>query len=94
MHAKVPVDWQDWYILPENARICLLCEGNHIKNEYHFLFECQLYNTERSHVEHALNVSFTQLGEVEKLSLVFEHPFILGKYVRQAIRKCCEKLFR
>ena len=56
--------------------------GNHVENEYHFLFQCELYSVERLQVEHALNVSFTQLAEVEKLNLVFEHPFILGKLVK------------
>ncbi len=80
--------------LPGNPRVCLLCEGNHGTHEYHFLFQCELYSIERSQVEHALSVSFTQLAKVEKLNLVFEHPFILGKFVRQAIRKHHEKLYR
>ncbi len=80
--------------LQEKDRICLLCDGNYIENEHHFLFQCELYNTERTQLEYALDISFTDLSDVEKFNLVFRHPFILGKYIRKAIRKRREKLYR
>ena len=73
--------------IPEADRICLLCNGNHVENEVHFLFKCEFYNLERTQLETALGVPLINLTDIEKFNLVFEHPFSLGKYVRSAFRK-------
>ncbi len=58
------------------------------------MFQCELYNTERSRLEVAIGVLLANLNEKEKYDLVFEHPFILAKYVRTAFRKRREKLYK
>ncbi len=78
--------------LLEKDRICLLC--NQVEDEYHFRFQCELYNVERTQPSHRLNVTLSELTEQEKLNLVFEHPFILGKFVRKAMKKRREKMYR
>ncbi len=80
--------------LPEQQRICLLCDSNQVENELHFVFQCHLYDIERNQFEHALNVSFSELSDIDKFTTIFQHPFILGRYLRQAIRKRRDKLYR
>ena len=66
--------------IPEADRICFLFNGNHVENELHFLFKCELYNLERARLETSLGVPLINLTDKEKFKLVFEHPFSLGKY--------------
>ena len=80
--------------LPEQQRICFLCDTNQVENELHFLFHCHLYDVERNQFEQALNISFIELTDKDKFTTVFQHPFMLGRYLRQAIRKRREKLYR
>ncbi len=80
--------------LEENQRICLVCDMNEIENEHHFLFECNLYSAERSVFETKLNCTFSGMSIVNKFKTVFEHPFLLGKYVKIAFSKRRDKLYK
>ncbi len=80
--------------LPEQQRLCLLCDSNQVENEWHLLFHCNLYDVERSQFEHSLNISFGDLTDNNKFTTVFQHPFMLGRYLRQVIRKRRQKLYR
>ncbi len=44
--------------LTEAERICEVCGSNQVENEYHFLFECDLYNNGRSVMETAMRANF------------------------------------
>ncbi len=60
---------------------------NQVENKSHFLFQCELYNIERSRLEVAIGVPLANLNEKDKYDLLFEHPFILAKYVHKSFRK-------
>ncbi len=80
--------------LKENERICLLCQQNCVENEAHFLFECDLYETERSQFEAEIGVNFSNLSTENKFRTVFEHPYRLGKFLKAAINKRKTKLYK
>ncbi len=65
-----------------------------MENEEHFLFECGFYSTERSNMETGINCNFIDLSSAEKFKLIFWHPFRLAKYIKSAIDKRREKLYR
>ena len=73
--------------LKECDRICLLCQQNMVENEEHFLFECDLYDTERNQFENEANINFAMLDTTEKFQKAFEHPYKLGRYMRVAMNK-------
>ena len=62
--------------------MCKLCDKNQIENEAHFLFDCDLYTNHRTDKLASLNADFDQMNELQKLELVFKHPFALGIYVK------------
>ena len=35
--------------IPRNERVCILCNSNHVENEFHFLLVCPLYRELRKH---------------------------------------------
>ena len=80
--------------LDESERICLLCDSNQVESEKHFLFECELYNNERSRLEDAIGVNLANYNDGEKFEFIFNHPFVLGKYIRSAIIKRRAKLYK
>ena len=75
-------------------RLCQVCDGNHIENEIHFLFECPEYNEYRIEFETAINVTFSDLSISERFEKVFSHPHSLGRYVTRAYKKRQEKMYR
>ena len=54
--------------IPEADRICLLCNGNHVESELHFLFKCELYNLERTRLETTLGVPLINLTDKENFN--------------------------
>ena len=75
-------------------RICLFCAQDKVENETHFLFECSLYDVERRQFETSMNCNFEPMSTVDKFKMVFDHPFGLGRYMRLAMNKRTEKLYR
>ncbi len=80
--------------LNECDRICLLCQQNKIENEAHFLFECDLYDTERNQFVNETDINLAELSTDEQFRSVFEHPFRLGRYMRTAMHKRKNKLYK
>ncbi len=80
--------------LAVDERTCLICETNSVENEEHFLFDCNYYLDERTKLENDIGCSFNDMNADEKFQTVFEHPFRLAKYVKAAINKRKQKLYR
>ncbi len=80
--------------LKENERICLLCEKDCIENEAHFLFDCDLYNNERNQFETDIGIIFSDMNTENKFRTIFEHPFMLGKFMKAAVNKRKQKLYK
>ena len=76
-----------------NDRKCLLCNSNEIENEEHFMFSCNLYNSERQKLENTIGVNFNSLNNTGKFETVFKHPYTLSKYVKSAFIKRRENLY-
>ena len=56
---------------PPNERYCKVCNLNKVEDEYHFLFSCPLYQTERSnfYVDYVTDVGqFMILQDEEKVT--------------------------
>ncbi len=79
--------------LAVNDRKCLLCNSNEVEDEEHFLFSCVLYNAERVKLENAIGVSFNTLDNKSKFEAIFNHPYILGKFMKSAVKKRRENLY-
>ncbi len=80
--------------IPENLRTCTFCNNNAVENEVHFLFECDYYRMERTRLENAINVNLSILNNNVRFSIIFDHPYALGKYVRSALKKRKDSLYR
>ena len=78
----------------ECDRICLLCQQNKVESEAHFLFECDLYDSERNQFETGADINFRELNLVEKFRNVFKHPYRLGKFMKTAMDKRKRKLYK
>ncbi len=44
---KLPIEKGRWNNTPRNDRICPDCPNRQIGDEFHYLFECSKFNTER-----------------------------------------------
>ena len=56
-------------ILPREERICRFCSINAIENEFHFLTQCSLYNSERVKLFEKVrdfNCNFVLLNDIDK----------------------------
>ncbi len=80
--------------LDKEDRICQLCTSNEIEDEAHFLFYCDLYAAHRHELETGIGARFVDMNISEKFSSVFEHPYILGRYLENAFCKRRENLYR
>lgn len=58
-------------------RLCLVCKSGEVESEFHFLFTCEAYASEREKFMESINL------RIDNMSLVnaFKHPFALGGYV-------------
>jgi hypothetical protein len=59
----------------ETERICTFCNNNEIENEFHFLFECMLYNNAREIFFNKIaksNTEFCTMSHVMKINTLFE----------------------
>ncbi len=75
-------------------RICQLCDMNEVEDEAHFLFNCKLYDVIRASFEADLGSPLQNMSISEKFNLVFEHPYILGRFMRKAMNMRKDKLYR
>ncbi len=73
---------------------CLICETNAVGNEEHFLFDCNYYSDERMKLENDIGCSFNTMNTDDKFQTVFEHPFRIAMFVKTAITKRKQKLYR
>ncbi len=80
--------------LKECDRICLLCQQNRVESEAHFLFECDLYESERNQFENGANINLNVLNTADKFKNVFDHPYRLGRFIRAAMDKRKSKLYK
>ena len=59
--------------IPVHQRLCPFCDAS-VEDEYHFIFECDMYNDERKSLMDYLRTvepNFTRLNRNEQLKLVF-----------------------
>lgn len=69
--------------------ICNLCDLDQIETEYHFIFECPVYERERADFLNTLNLDGSSVG----LRDLFKHPFQTGKYVWKIwMKRACHLL--
>ncbi len=82
--------------LNEEDRICQLCDSNDIENEAHFLFYCNLhvYAPYRDELETGIGAVFQNMTDEEKFCRVFNHPYVLGRYIEKAFCKRRENLYK
>ncbi len=69
-------------------RICNLCDMNCVEDQYHFMFQCSLYDQYREELfikaRNCIN-EWDNLSNCDKLSTLFtELPRSLGKYVKNS----------
>ena len=79
--------------LKVEERTCLVCNSSDVENEEHFLFNCNFYSAERARFETELGCTFNELSIIEKFKTVFEHPYKLARFVKDATNKRKMKLY-
>ena len=77
-----------------NLRTCTFCNNNAVENEVHFLFECDYYRTERIRLENSINANLSILNDNVRFTIIFDHPYALGKYLRTALKKRKDSRYR
>ncbi len=80
--------------LAEKDRLCQLCQQQRIENEAHFLFECDIYSTDRTQLEATMNCRFLDMDTADKFKSVFKHPYALGTFMKSAIQKRRNLLYK
>ena len=81
---------------PLAERICICCSTNSVESEYHFLFECELYDDERRSWYQNMNFdlpTLNNLSMVERMSIVFCKPKLTAKYITVLMEKRRAKLY-
>ena len=72
--------------LPASQRLCRVCDHGSVKDEYHFVFNCSLYEQERK--SWFKQMDYTPTGElVFDFQAVFQKPYLLGKYLKTTMAK-------
>ena len=46
-NTKLPIETGRWLNIPRHHRVCILCINRNIRDEYHYLFECQFFAQKR-----------------------------------------------
>ena len=75
--------------VPEQNRICSFCESNSIENEYHFVFDCSLYNELRNdfiHNVYSINPDIRFYSRDNKIKYFMSRQYIklFSNFVRDA----------
>ncbi len=74
---------------PRENRLCCLCNMNCVEDQFHFMFDCPLYNNYRNDLyvsARTLITGWDNLSNCDKLSTLFnEMPRKLGKFVKKLI---------
>jgi len=82
-------------LIPVEERTCLICKGNCIENEQHFLMYCRVYTTLRrelySHISNA-DTHYPSLSDNEKAKFLLRAENtvtskIIGKYIHSMFLK-------
>ena len=78
-------------------RICTLCNTGNVEDQIHFLFHCNLYETQRNEFYvKARNIieRWDELSDIDKLASLFKHMSrALGKYVKNIFLLRRNKLY-
>ncbi len=64
------------------------------ENEAHFLFECDWYDTERNQFVNETDINLAELSTADNFQKVFEHKNRLGRYMKTALHKRKNKLYK
>jgi hypothetical protein len=71
-----------WRGIPEEQRICKMCNTQSVESESHFLLHCPTFDTQRreyfDHVQSKTNNLFGNLNDAEKLKVLMEPEFVAG----------------
>ena len=73
--------------IPVNDRICKMCDSQVVEDEYHLLFQCNIYKSEQENWLGKLNLKIGDQGEQENLQQAFQKPHLLGKYLKLIINQ-------
>ena len=67
-------------IIPEEERLCLICNSGQIENETHFLLHCNAYSEERQYtLRNVENYDeFLELTDIEKMVYLLNTADIKG----------------
>ena len=47
MNHSLPIEKGRYFGVERNLRVCVLCNNNLLGDEFHYLFECEFFKTER-----------------------------------------------
>ena len=82
---------------PVEERFCFCCDLGKIEDEFHFMFDCPLYNNIRNDVFSKIAVDrpdFFNLGNVDKLKILMNlFPRQLAKFIKASFQIRCQFLF-
>ena len=94
---KLEIEIGRWNKTPRGQRICKNCIMNEVEDENHFLFECQMYKTERKElynkIASKLNVEISHIpSHDKKVQEIFYSEDLgvlnaLGKYITKSLQK-------
>ena len=94
---KLEIETGRWSNIPRDQRYCKNCILNKMENEYHFLFECQMYQNERKEfyntIKYKINVDLSNNLSNERKSEEFFYSEDLGilnafgKFVKNGLQK-------
>ena len=81
-----------------HERICMFCNSGSIEDEYHFLFNCTLYNKERESLfEYIIkdNESFVFLDYSEKMKYLCENNTrLFSKFIQECYNIRLKKMYK
>ena len=49
-YHKLKIEYGRYQNIPRDERLCSYCVIETVEDEYHFIFDCQCYETERYHI--------------------------------------------
>ncbi len=88
-----------WYGVQEENRLWKACNNNQIENEYHFIFHCNAYSTQRTAFYHQISSvmpTFIDNNDEDKLNplMNIEHVNLFSRYICEIYKIRQDILFK